>query len=323
MKTASLKKVIIILAFLLSLFIQITSEYNYEINNIKNLNSELYSDNALSFVCTKTLNLKKVSSTLPVKSIIYSDITSENNQIIRGVFLNSNNAVKTLIDGSFFSPDDIMNEKNVAVVGKNIVCTEENQKKYVNLKNKKYEVIGTLGSKNAESKMDNVILIPLTQDIINHFQNEFIICYDDYEEIIAFLSNENLFGDVLINSSNRPNILKTVNISNKQIIVPVLLIIDIYLIFVFTTIEWPKSRKNEFYIKQMNGFKFKQIFLKSIMEYAIMCFISSLISCSIVTIVNGLKLGNIIKNLIFVIIICLFNLVVLLIIWKINKKRII
>ncbi|MBQ6053666.1 MAG: ABC transporter permease [Clostridia bacterium] len=88
-----------------------------------------------------------------------SETSDRDYDSIRAVYFNGNAAVPNMLEGRFFTKDEMENGAAVAVLGtlckRNI--TTENGKDYYIYGNKKYEVVGYMGREDEVTDLDNMV----------------------------------------------------------------------------------------------------------------------------------------------------------------------
>ncbi len=139
-----------------------TIQASYYETTLESLSSSMYSQNAYRFKLQNNEVDINWSTILSDDSIIYCDL--DESSTLKGVYAGNNATFPIpIMEGNFFSQDDFQQNNNVAIVGKGRTdkLIYRNNKKYISIQNKEYEVIGVMGLDSVPSTVDYSILITL------------------------------------------------------------------------------------------------------------------------------------------------------------------
>ncbi len=156
------KIILIIMYALVSLFALMFINLIISAANEDMYYNEFYSQYMRKF----SINYGK-GETLPYNELgsdyaLYFDVSETSDRdydSIRAVYFNGNAAVPNMLEGRFFTKDEMENGAAVAVLG--TLCkssvTSENGKDYYIYGNKKYEVVGYMGREGEVTDLDNMV----------------------------------------------------------------------------------------------------------------------------------------------------------------------
>ena len=257
-----------------------------------------------------------------------------------GTFFNYNVTPKySLIWGRTFNKNDFKEDKNLIVIGKDIVkyTIKENNKTYLLNGNSKFEVIGILGKKDISSMYDDKILYNL--EFL--FKNKDLLTHDLWAVDSDILSKQELKNLVLKNIKDvdigesligkRPNPLKIAIKENKDLTLGVLgLIFCIFTTLIISILNWLDIIKLEIGIRKCSGALNSNIIFIILNRYLLYSFISFCTSIMIYYLLHIINFAglfdyninniNIVISIIVIILIGIITIILSMI--KISKIKI-
>ncbi|KTD88338.1 ABC transporter permease [Paenibacillus etheri] len=278
---------IVILYTMLSLIVIAFTYYQIKQIELNKLSRSLYNENSIFFTIKDNINeidWSKIDTPHPYT--IFSELglvkKNESMQEIRAIYFKKNTYFPPLSAGRFFNSQDFNNNKNLAVIGKNIDKTElieKNEKLYYPYQGKNYEVIGIMGA-SYSSIIDDTIFVnldALESDaslksnifILNIKNNPItpegnILFYDS--KLAVYMFDRGDSGTV-----------RALNTETQQITLCIAILILLLSSSVIFANYWNQIKKKEILILWYSGIKFKDIFnrfLLSFISITLGCYIS-------------------------------------------------
>lgn len=164
-----------------------------------------------------------------------------------------------LIEGNFFTKHDFFNGVNKAVVGKNILnsnnCVEDQQgNKYFIFKNTKYEITGVLSS-NISNMLDNTVYINL--ESINNYFRKITIDSRNYQRAVKEIQKNN---DIKIIKENNTHFMERYLFDHyDEFVLNVLVIVFIGILIILISLFVLHNYREEINVKRIIGVNFKNI----------------------------------------------------------------
>ena len=266
-------------------------------------------------------------------------MASLHNGVMRGVVCKGNVMGPPLLSGRFFCEEECLSDNPIAVVGKGYEeeLINVNEKKYIEYKNRLYEVIGIVGL-SGESSLDDIIFVNLGS-LSPEEQLEgmyYIDCSNNNEsvyEVMQQRSNELLgcglkrreipkaFIDVVSGGMYMKNYLK------------LLMCLLGCFAYLSVVIQSTREKHIEIAVMKVVGICQLHIFIKTIKNYCVACIAGTITGLifDMILIVGGvfsLPLLWLLQYCLLFLCICFSMILVLLIIvfvfeWKLNPKGII
>lgn len=264
---------IFITIFLSGFFILILSHNLYKATIYEVVSNNLYDKDTSHFVQLNHVDLQDLISICD-----NTFISKEVARNMRGIYFSSKYNYKLpTIEGRFFNYNDFRAENNYVVIGKGLqqfIFIRDN-KKFYNLNNKEYEVIGILGI-DAESRLDYFVLFNLTNIYSFALSKTNIAFGGKTEKINDELNKQNLSDNFARIEIPNTGISRIWGSSNIYIMV----ISCIYLCLIVTVL-FLILLKSKYYIKYIRTFNimgFKDTFTyKSILLSEFFIYVTSLV----------------------------------------------
>lgn len=228
--------------------------------------------------------------------VVKSDYTS-NGFDASGIGIYSNYDdpnLPSLLEGNFI-PKNYMDVKNIIVIGKDLVnyCNIINNKKYYEVKEKNYEVIGVMGYQNRTSVFDKTYFTNYdfnTNDL--NSDRLYLSIYSNYNKeykVKQIMQEINSLGDFNCKISDNIDNQEVINdrvSSTEELLMLIIFIITILMISNF----WITKKSKEISISKMYGATEKNITFSNSIEY---------ICCIIIGMILGLVIYYIMSELPF------------------------
>ena len=200
---------------------------------------------------------------------------------------NFNPKILKLKSGRYISEEEISNGENKVLIGKFFeeYVFKKGNKELINIFDKEYEVVGSLGSKYGNSYYDEIVYMPITSlpnDIKNVNENN-IYLYLNKEHDFVKIQNEEIKNDNNISGFERIDISKSRLYDNikyyKGIIIKILIMsfcifVNFYLIMAMIM----KNKATEISIKKAVGFTNNKIMADIFYETVIVSSIALIFS---------------------------------------------
>lgn len=140
-------------------------------------------------------------------NIIYYEAPSSFDYMLssKGVYFNGDfNYSYNILEGRFFTKEDMDSTENLAIIGKNIIeyTIIENNQRYLKQGNEKYKVIGIIGKNNLSTRYDDLVLYNLNSILS---RNEYVFGNTWYIDNLS-LDRSNVIKNV--NSSINNNLVQ-------------------------------------------------------------------------------------------------------------------
>jgi len=223
-------------------------------------------------------------------------------------FKNDNIWHYPLLEGRYYTSDEIKNESKVIILGKELkkYVEEKNGKEYVSIKKKEYSVIGYVGFKGKRSLWDSRIFIPAMTLLSDLNQN---YGYDGFSAILysnkkVINNNVNRLEKFYKNKYKNVEVNNVGKIKNDNIIEDIISSVDNvlvlailgYLIAIMFTISivsmWIDKRKYEIAVRKAFGYSNKDIMVLIFYEISGLLFIA-MIFALIIQFILGLYFDEI------------------------------
>ncbi|WP_232299866.1 ABC transporter permease [Bacillus cereus] len=147
-----------------SLMLSLTTIYLIKINSIDKITNNFYSKNSVDFHIkndNRPLDMQNFLNQIDERDFILFKENVLELPYIKGIFRSGDIEAPPLVSGRFFQTDDFFKNKNIAVVGKsNNDIILKNGKRYIQLNNTKFEIIGIMGE-DFPTKLDTMIFLNL------------------------------------------------------------------------------------------------------------------------------------------------------------------
>lgn len=217
------------------------------------------------------------------------------------------NKILPLLEGRFFTEEESMSSKKIALVGRNLadLIYMKNDKKHIKIEGEEFEVIGTIGRKTL-SHWGLRIFTPaksLPNNIYNSNYNGIGLFYPKHilQEKKYFYDLKNNFSNKNIESikinelSKEEGIASYVFNNNKPMYISLIfsILLSLISIFIFSTF-WADGLKKNIAIKKILGADNLYIFKQLIYQMLILVIVSSIIA----SILNIITLNSL-EKLIF------------------------
>jgi len=213
------------------------------------------SNNAVKFIIRQDLDKEDILKLYQVMdhTVLYCNICKIDGGKVIGVLLKESIFAPNLIEGRLFNEDDFAGETSAAIIGKNIVDSPYYKDQFIELFERKFQIIGITAYDN-NAALDNVVFLNLTS--LNtlprytyfYLDGQFTTKIDstiekikDCFDIYVIDENHNPLDRIITLSDQYENI-------NKMIILILSLSIIFYCSFAFQALKW------EIYIGILLGF---------------------------------------------------------------------
>ncbi|MGE1217557.1 ABC transporter permease [Bacillus toyonensis] len=147
-----------------TLMISLTTTYLIKINDIDKITNNFYSKNSVAFHIkddNHPLNMQNLLDHIDERDFMLFKENVLELPYIKGIYKTGDIATPPLVSGRFFQADDFFKNKKIAVVGKdNNDIVLKNGKKYIQLNNTSFEIIGVMGE-SFSTKLDKMIYLNL------------------------------------------------------------------------------------------------------------------------------------------------------------------
>lgn len=236
-----------------------------------------------------------------------------------------------ILEGSFYTEDNVKNGDKVVLLGKNIAEKYlKTDNKIMSIDDEEYKVIGIVGRKGEKSAFDNSIFMPITalsKIALNSFESiPYRKIYLSRREKYPTIELENLIGDLRKQDSEvnltfvddmasvGSGISGAMTVYSGELIVIVITIIFAILNVILINYFWIKDRRFEIGVRKAFGIKNKNIALLLAWE-----FFSIVLVASILTVITHISLSLILSkcygyylsfNFYNVLVIVIFNIVI-------------
>lgn len=223
-------------------------------------------------------------------NIIYYEAPSSFDYMLssKGVYFNGDfNYSYNILEGRFFTKEDMDSTENLAIIGKNIIeyTIIENNQRYLKQGNEKYKVIGIIGKNNLSTRYDDLVLYNLNSILS---RNEYVFGNTWYIDNLS-LDRSNVIKNVNSTINNNlvqiseqnffPNPIEFSIKSSRFLVVGIsFILICIFFTLVKSTIFWIKSLELEIGIRKDYGATNLTIILDIISRYLIISILSLIFS---------------------------------------------
>lgn len=263
MKFKNIKKIIYALPFAIIGFCILWTLYsNSYQESLKVMSSYMFSNNAQRILLNNQNDDETLQTIIKDKDIVlYCDLGEQSN--LKGVYTGDNAKFRVpIMEGRFFTSYEIFNNNKVAVIGKGILDNthEFNNRKYINIANVDYEVIGVMGISSISSSVDYTILLPFNnaKEIL---ETNFIYTIDgnssSIKNVLSQLEASEIKYQIVASKSVNLDKLYTPSYSITAVLYCFLIIIIlIFILFVFFEAN---NKSKEINVYSMNGASLFQI----------------------------------------------------------------
>lgn len=251
--------------------------YKKNIEIISDVSNHFYHDGALQFwVEQNNYDARSLYEILPNDTILYNNLSSEGNDI-RGVIFRGNIKEPKISEGRFFKKDDFQNNMKLAVVGCEVeTILRNNGERYILYNQEEYDVIGII-QYGMPTRLDKTVLLTSNDNNLK-LSNEFIIDGAQTSDIMEFLGNEEIFGQIVAQKYNNFNILHLIDRDNNSKYLASFFVLALAINCFLMVLFWIKDKKFEIVIKKRNGFMRWQILYDLEKEMLVNLFVSSIFS---------------------------------------------
>lgn len=294
--------IVVCLTSTLVFFSLMISNIEKTYKSILESNNELsYNSISISFAdFVSQLDIYKcINSFKSIKnSIIFYEAPSSFDYMLssKGIYFNGDfNYSYNVLEGRFFTKEDMNSTENLAIIGKGILdyTTIENNQRYLKQGNEKYKIIGVIGKNNLSTRYDDLVLYNLNSILS---RNEYVLGNTWYIDNLSLNKNiiiENVNSTInnnLIQVSEPnffPNPIEFSIKSSRSLILGIsFILICIFLTLIKSTVFWIESLELEIGIRKDYGATNLNIFLDIISRYLII----SIVSLAFSLIINKLLL---------------------------------
>lgn len=281
---------VITIFFIVSIFISLLFNTIESAYKISLENNSLRSKDAFNIeINTKDVSNKDFIDIIKNIDGIYLETNNINLGIYYGNLLYStskNHSSPPLLEGTFFTDQNLKLEKNLCVIGKVLIDMVKiiDGVKFISINGIDYEVIGIMGRTDKITAFDNTFYINLNSDTQFNINSKWIIdgehLPDNYlklkDDILNIDSNSTVIkSDVESQSSS---ITKIVYSRMYIIILVSIVIITLLLNIANATNNYIINRKKEFGIRRTFGATKKDIYKKILTDYQLMSIKAFIIS---------------------------------------------
>lgn len=213
-----------------------------------------------------------------------------------------------ILEGTFYTEQDIKNGEKVVLLGKNIAKKYlDKENKLINIDDEEYKVIGIVGYKGKESAFDNSIFMPITalsRIALNSFESIpyrkiYLSGREKYptigvETVVDELKKQGSQvapGEAVEVEKKEPGILGALTVYSGELLTVAITIIFAILNVILINYFWIKDRRFEIGVRKAFGIKNKSIALLLVCE-----FLSIVIVASILTIITHITISLILNN---------------------------
>lgn len=212
---------------------------------------------------------------------VFADYDTDEGNVVRAIYFNKSYANLPIKDGRFFKNSDFVEDSFTAVIGKDLEdkTVIKDNKKYININEIDYEVIGVIGYEN-QTLFDKYIFIngcTMSSVFVSKLYNVDIIKANDYgsfvEELVEELSKDGTACEAMSQTDNFGNkFIPRLLYSRIFILVIILNLICLLLI----SIQWINQQKRNYCIKRLLGAGNLRVFLSILIKYILFILISCL-----------------------------------------------
>lgn len=212
---------------------------------------------------------------------VFADYETEEDTVIRAIYFNDKYVNLPMKEGRFFKSSDFTKDTYTAVIGKDLEhkVYKENNKKYIDINENIYEVIGILGYEN-KTLFDRYIFI--NGITMSSIFNSKIYTLDIHkaDNCEAFVNN--IMENFNSNGINCELLTRTDNFSNKflpqllysRLFISILIINSICLLLI--SMQWINNQKRNYCIKRLLGASNLKVFLSLFKKYILIILVSCL-----------------------------------------------
>lgn len=245
---------VVCVSLFITLMLIFSLNFFYRVKLLEVISNQLIPEGALAFRAScSTINFEELYRALPDDTILINNLAWDSN--MKSVIFKGKNYELPLLDGRNFSIEDIDNGRNVVIIGRELL----EESKQFHYKSNVYDVVGIIGCE-FESEADKVCIMLMQDELINP-EGNFYIYGENSDEIISFLGNESIWGEVVLLDNEALGITEAVNLKERMGVLPILVML---VCLAFNHIFWKKwvnDKANEIAIRKELGFDDSKTYL--------------------------------------------------------------
>ncbi|MGG7060231.1 ABC transporter permease [Clostridium tertium] len=292
---------------IVSIFFTLMIFNYYQNNKLNKISRGFLSKNYQEFYINNDIDISNfediIKEVLPKKGLILKkESFPESIEFnLNRIYFKSGFNYPNLLEGRFLTEEESFSDKNLAVVGKNLLKNIEykDNKKFILINNIYYEVIGICGE-DYESKLDYTIFIPMTiRDNINKFNGTIFV--DGIRNVDNFINKvkEKSQNNIILTkveeakfiqgsvdpltgkTTEKVIVMNDLENNSLSIYIYFAIFISALLCIISMSLYWFEKNKKEILVLNILGFYKKEILLRIIKKYFSSATLGSLVGLSI------------------------------------------